>query len=367
MLFVPGKPFGIRLQGKGPTPMVHSNTPLAARISVNLAAALLVALGGRDAVAQSVSTVPIEEWTVPWPDTRPRDPFTDFAGGVWFVGQTGDYMARLDPATGSFARRDLPAGTGPHNLVVAEDGSVWVAGNRSAELQVYDPTEGLTARIPMPDPAARDPHTLVFAEDGTLWFSVQNGNFVGRLRTGRDPAQVELVPVPTQASRPYGIVLADDGRPWFTEFAGGKIGTIDPGTLELREYELPRPETRPRRLMLTSDGAVWYVDYAGGMLGRLDPADGAVREWSAPGGPEARPYGMAVDERDFLWFVETGPDPNRLVGFDPASEQFFSVTEIQSGGGSVRHMHYDAVRGDLWFGTDAGTIGRADLSEVEYP
>ena len=347
--------------------MTQSHKPLAARSSVLLGAALLVAAGPNPTVAQTVSTVPIHEWTVPWLDTRPRDPFTDVAGGVWFVGQTGDYMARLDPATGSFARHDLPEGTGPHNLVVADDGSIWVAGNRTAELQVHDPTEGLLARIAMPDPAALDPHTLVFADDGTLWFSVQNGNFVGRFRTSVDPAQVELIAVPTPASRPYGIVLTGDGRPWFTEFAGGKIGTIDPETLELREYDLPRPETRPRRLMLTSDGAVWYVDYAGGKLGRLDPSDGSVREWTAPGGSEARPYGMAVDERDVLWFAETGPNPNRLVGFDPASEQFFSVTEIESGGGSVRHMHYDVARGDLWFGTDAGTIGRADLSNVELP
>jgi len=33
----------------------------------------------------------------------------------------------------------------------------------------------------------------------------------------------------------------------------------------------------------------------------------------------------------------------------------------------VRHMYYDVARGDLWFGTDAGTIGRADLSGVVLP
>jgi virginiamycin B lyase len=68
---------------------------------------------------------------------------------------------------------------------------------------------------------------------------------------------------------------------------------------------------------------------------------------------------MAVDGDDRLWFVETGSEPNRLVGFDPAVERFVSVTEIPSGGGSVRHMHYDGATGAVWFGTDAGTIGRA--------
>jgi virginiamycin B lyase len=68
---------------------------------------------------------------------------------------------------------------------------------------------------------------------------------------------------------------------------------------------------------------------------------------------------MAADDRGRFWLVETGPQPNRLVGFDPKSATFFSVTPIPSGGGTVRHMVFDAPSRTLWFGTDAGTIGRA--------
>jgi virginiamycin B lyase len=52
-------------------------------------------------------------------------------------------------------------------------------------------------------------------------------------------------------------------------------------------------------------------------------------------------------------------EPNRLVGFDPASGEFFSMTEIASGGGTVRHMYFHAGGGAVWFGTDTNTIGRA--------
>ncbi|MER3423929.1 MAG: lyase, partial [Nitrospiraceae bacterium] len=76
---------------------------------------------------------------------------------------------------------------------------------------------------------------------------------------------------------------------------------------------------------------------------------------------DARPYGMTVDDRDRLWFVETGPQPNRLVGFDPAASDFFSVTEIKSGGGAVRNMVFYRPAREIWFGTDANTIGRAKL------
>ena len=182
---------------------------------------------------------------------------------------------------------------------------------------------------------------------------------MGKLDT--DSGAVKLLPVPTPHARPYGITVASDGRPWFTEFGSNKLATVDPKTLELKEIELPRQDARPRRIGITSDGAVWYVDYAEGFLGRLDPASGEIREWPAPAGANSRPYAMAVDDKDRLWFVETGPSPNRFVGFDPASETFFSVTDIPSGGGSVRHMDFHEPTRTIWFGADTNTIGRVVL------
>src|SRR5690606_18316257 len=122
----------------------------------------------------------------------------------------------------------------------------------------------------------------------------------------------------------------------------------DPATFALKEYPLPSPEARGRRIAITSDDAVWYVDYARGHLARLDPATGKVREWETPGGQGSRPYAMAADDRDRLWFVETGVQPNRLVGFDPAAERFFSVTPIESGGGTVRHMVFHRPGREIW-------------------
>ncbi|WP_243663679.1 Vgb family protein [Rhodothermus marinus] len=160
--------------------------------------------------------VEITEWEVPWPDTRPRDPYVDRDGRVWFVGQRGDYAAYLDPATGEFTRFDLPEGTGPHNLIVDESGFVWIAGNRDAYIGRLDPRTGEVKRYPMPDPAARDPHTLVFAPDGTIWFTVQGGNFVGHFNPA--DGSIRLLQVPTPRARPYGIVVDPSGRPWATAF-----------------------------------------------------------------------------------------------------------------------------------------------------
>jgi virginiamycin B lyase len=304
--------------------------------------------------------IDITEWEVPWADTRPRDPFVAPDGGVWFVGQKGHYLARLDPRSGDFERFDLEAGAGPHNLIVADDGAVWFAGNRKAYVGKLDPETKEITTFPMPDPAARDPHTLVFTADEDIWFTVQGGNFIGKLTTAN--GDVELIPVPTPKARPYGIVMGAGERPWIVEFGSYKIATVDPKTMELTELVLPKESSRPRRLALGPPGeSIWYVDYALGLLGRLDPKSGEVKEWPVPGGEEARPYAMAIDDHDRLWFVECGSDPNRFVGFDPEGETFFSVTPIPSGGGCVRHMVFHAPTRAIWFGTDANTVGRAQI------
>ncbi|NNG05147.1 MAG: lyase [Inquilinus sp.] len=310
------------------------------------------------AAADAVSPVDIEEWTVPYGSSRPRDPDAVGDREVWFVGQRGDYLARLDPGPGDCVRRDLERNTGPHNLIVGADGVVWYAGNRQGHIGRYDPASDTIEKIAMPDDAARDPHTLIFdAGERQIWFTVQNGNFVGRLRVA--DRSVDLIPVPSRGARPYGIVVSPDGVAWIALFGTNKLASVDPETLTLTEHPLPVSGARPRRLGLTSDGQVYFVDYARGRLGRLDPGSGAVREWPMPSGRRARPYGMAIDGQDRIWFVESGPSPNNFVGFDPATEAFFSVTPIPSGGGSVRHMDYDSGTGTVWFGTDRNTIGRA--------
>jgi virginiamycin B lyase len=332
---------------------------------------ILTLVGASAAVAPAALVAPpvrppapvaITEWTVPWSDTRPRDPYPDAQGRIWFVGQAGNYIAYLEPKSGRFKRYELPEGTLPHNLIVDRRGQVWFAGNGNGTIGRLDPATGKVTSLPMPNSAARDPHTLVFDRAGDIWFTVQRGNFVGKLTTSS--GAIRLVEVPTPKALPYGIVVDSKGRPWFCEFGSNRIGTIDPATVALREYPLPDAAARPRRIAVTSDDKVWFVDYVRGTLGRLDPATGKVDEHALPAGASALPYAMASDTRDRLWMVETGPQPNRLVGFDARSRDFLGETPIQpSGARVVRHMVYDGSRRALWFGTDANTIGRAALPE----
>lgn len=302
--------------------------------------------------------VDIREWEVPYEESRPRDPYAESATSVWFVGQRTGYLANLDAETGEIYKVDLPEGEGPHNLIVGKDGIVWYAGNRTGVIGRYDPAAKEIEEIPMPDEAARDPHTLIFDKgEENIWFTVQGGNFMGRMNI--ETRKVDLIPSKTERSRPYGIKEAPDGSVWVVLFGTNKLAHINQNTLELKEIDIPRAEARPRRIEITSDGRVWYGDYAKGVLGVYDPKTKKFKEYTMPQGEGARPYGMASDGKDRIWAVATGVQPNVFTGFDPQTEEFFSMTEVPSGGGTLRHMHYHAPTGAVWFGTDTNYIGRA--------
>ena len=306
----------------------------------------------------------LEEWEVPWEESRPRDPYVAPDGRVWFVGQRSHYAAWLDPDTGEFKRFDLPDGAGPHTVVVGSDGMAWYTGNRVGNIGRIDPVSGEIEIFSMPDERARDPHTFAFDAAGDLWFTVQGGNFVGKF--WRETGDVRLVEMPDNpggrggSTRPYGLKMDSGDRPWATLFGTNQLVMVDPATFEPTYYELPEG-ARPRRLVIDSRDIVWYVDYARGYLGRLDPQSGEVTEWENPSGEGARPYGVAIDNDDRVWFVETGVRPNRFVGFDTRTEQYISVVDVGSGGGTIRHMYFDPETNVVWFGTDVNTVGRAVL------
>ena len=325
--------------------------------SHKIALALTLALSS-GARAQAPRSEP-KTWDTPWDKTRPRDPFADQTGRVWFVGQVGNYVANLDPKTGEFKRYTIDEGTNPHNLVVDARGMVWFTGNANGRILRMDPATGKVTTFMMPDAEVRDPHTMTFDRRGDAWFTAQNAGYVGKLTQADGKIRLWKM---DKGSRPYGIWLDSHDQPWFDLFGTNKLGTIDPKSGEFKAIALPNDRTRPRRIAITSDDIVWYGDYTRGFLGRLDPKTGTTEEFALPSGMRSLPYAMTVDDRDRIWLVETGVTPNRLVAFDTKTSKWASISPIaQSGGLTVRHMTFDRATREIWFGTDANTIARAKV------
>jgi virginiamycin B lyase len=320
--------------------------------------AALVATGMGTGVVPATAQESLDpkEWTVPWERTRPRDPIMDRSGRVWFVGQQGNYVAYLDARSGDFRQYKIEDGAFPHNINLDERDGVWFTGNRNGKLYSIEPATGVIKTIVL-DSAVRDPHTMIWDKNGVAWFTAQQSNYVGRLE--RQTGAIKLWKTGDR-TRPYGIVIDSKGQPWFDLFGTNKIGTIDLKTMELKEYTLPDERARPRRIALTADDVVWYGDYSRGYLGRVDPKTGAVEEWPMPSGARSLPYAMASDDRERIWLAETGVQPNRLVAFDAKSKTWVASIPVTSNGSSantIRHMTFHRASREIWFGTDAGTIG----------
>ena len=295
---------------------------------------------GSDRVGRTVegsAEIKMREWVVPTLGQRARDPVEAPDGSIWWVGQWGNLIGRIDRRTGEMTEYPLPDNALPHTVSIDRDGNAWYTGNKNGTVGRFDPKTGTIIEYKMPDPAARDPHTAVFDRDGILWFTLQQSNMAGRL----DPAtgEVRLVTFPTAGSRPYGIKLDADGDPWISCNGSNCLVRMDRKTMALKEYKLPHEGTTVRRLDIAADGGIWYVNSSRGRLGRLDPATGTAREWPSPSGPKSHPYAIAVVD-GIVWYNESGVRPDMLVRFDPATEKFQNWP-IPSGGvyaGILRHM-----------------------------
>jgi virginiamycin B lyase len=306
--------------------------------------------------------VKFDDWMTPSKPAYPHDPAVAPDGSVWYTAQRASTIGRFDPATQTFKEFPLPtANSGPHGLQPDKDGNIWYTGNSAGLIGMVDAKTGKVTEYKMPNPKAKDPHTIAFLRDGRIFFTVQAGNFIGTLDPKVPGGNIKLIESPTANSRPYGVRLDSKGIPYFDEFNSNKIGTIDPKTMVVREFELPAKDARPRRIAIGKDDTVWYGDYARGYLGHLDPKTGKVEEFKSPGGAESMPYAIDVTSDGAVWYVETGDDQkNVLVRFNPETKKFLTWP-VPGGGGTVRNMDIDK-QGNLWLAeSGVGKIARVKI------
>jgi virginiamycin B lyase len=314
-----------------------SGTPTGETITKYLATHFPAGIHRNPTLVRGESSITFREWKVPTLGQRSRDPVEAPDGSVWYAGQYGNLVGRINPRTSEITEYTLPEKALPHSVTPDQEGNIWYTGNGNGTMGKLDPRTGMITEYKMPDAAARDPHTAIFDRKGILWFTLQQSNMVGRLipATG----EIKLATMPRPKSRPYGIKLSSEGDLWVACNGSNCLYKIDPQSMAVREYPLPDPKTTVRRLDIAGDGMIWYVNSSLGRLGRLDSKTGQVKEWPSPSGPKSHPYAIAVVD-GIVWYNESGQRPDALVRFDPRTERFQSWP-IPSGGiyaGIIRHM-----------------------------
>lgn len=301
---------------------------------------IVVLLSGNVSAQESEN---VQEYPVP-AGSHPHDVAPAPDGTVWYTAQHSGELGRLDPETGETHHVPLGQGSAPHGVIIGPDDAAWVTDSGLNAMVRVDPdTEEVTV-YPLPDDAPGvNLNTAAFDGDGILWFTGQSGVY-GRL----DPVTGEVTVYDAPRGRgPYGITSTPDGEIYYASLAGSHIARIDLDTGESTPLDPPTPGQGARRVWSDSQGRIWVSEWNSGNVSVYDPAADTWQSWLLPG-DAPQPYAVYVDENDIVWLSDFGT--NALVSFDPATETFTSYP-LPSPNGSVRQIL--GRPGEIW-GAESG-------------
>src|SRR5688500_16122015 len=160
----------------------------------------------------------------------------------------------------------------------AGDGSRREAGETPATTAAVAAPDGAVQRFPVP--AGSAPHDVAPAPDGSVWYTAQRTGQLGRL----DPATGGTIEVPLGAgSAPHGVIVGPDGNAWVTDSGLNAIVRVDGKTSEVKRFPLPtgRAGANLNTAAFDKRGILWFTGQSG-VYGRLDPANGQMTVYDAP-------------------------------------------------------------------------------------
>ncbi len=278
------------------------------------------------AVAPTLRAYPVPAGSAPH-DVAPAPD-----GSIWYTAQATGELGVLDPETGATRHIALGAGSAPHGVILGPDGNAWITDSGlNAIVRVDAATDELTL-FPLPaDRGGANLNTATFGNDGTLWFTGQSGVY-GSV----DPATGAVAVYDAPRGRgPYGITTTPGGDVYYASLAGNHIARIDTATGEAMVIEPPTAGQGARRVWSDSTGNVWVSEWNSGQVSVYDPANEQWRMWKLPGAAP-QTYAVYVDDADMVWLSDFGA--NTLVRFDPGNETFESF-ELPATPANIRQIH----------------------------
>jgi virginiamycin B lyase len=272
----------------------------------------------------------IQRYEVP-AGSRPHDVAPAEDGTVWYTAQSTGRLGRLDPETGSVHEIPLGDDSAPHGVIVGPDGAPWITdGGLNAIVRVDPDTERVDV-YPLPESSGyANLNTAVFDREENLWFTGQSGIY-GRLRRGADAVEVFDSP---RGPGPYGITVTPGGDVYYASLAGSHVARVDTESGEAVILEPPTPGQGTRRVWSDSRGRIWSSQWNAGQVAVYDPVSEGWQEWRLPG-DDPQAYAVFVDDRDIVWLSDFGA--NAVVRFDPETQEFTSFP-LPSQPGDVRQI-----------------------------
>jgi virginiamycin B lyase len=224
----------------------------------------------------------------------------DAGGRAWYTEAPRQRISRVsaDGTIASFGLATPVARLG--RLAIAPAGDVWFA--ETSLVSVTHLKDGRLTRhvvgsFTPATPMDAAPFGVAVARDGTVWATLQNANKLLRIApTGEKTA----FDVPTRGGGLGDVAVGPDGAVWFLEMAANKIGRFVGGRFE--EFSVPTPVAGLTALTVAPDGNAWFTELRGHRLGRAASA-GSITEFVLPRS-DARPFGIAVDAGNNVWYTD---------------------------------------------------------------
>jgi virginiamycin B lyase len=283
----------------------------------------------------------VREYAVP-AGSHPHDVAPAPDGTVWYTAQHSGELGRLDPKTGKTTHIPLGDGSAPHGVIVGADGAAWVTDGGLNAIVRVDATTLAVKRYRLPSSSGwANLNTATFDRRGVLWFTGQSGVY-GRLDPRSGAMRVFRAP---GGAGPYGITTTPRGAVWYASLAGSHVARIDLQSGKSRILRPPTPAQGARRIWSDSRGRLWVSEWNAGRVARYDPATRRWREWRLPG--SAQPYAVYVDARDTVWLTDFAT--SAIVRFVPSTGRFTSFR--LRAGADVRQLL--GRRGEVW-GAESG-------------
>ena len=246
------------------------------------------------------------------------------------------------PVQASIKLWDVPTiGSRPHDPLATKDGAIWWSGQLSNKLGRIDPKTGAIREYTLKS-AHSGPHGLVEDKDGNIWFTGNVGGFIGKLDPKTGITTEYAMPDPT-AKDPHTLIFDHDGMLWFTVQQANMVGRLDPKSGEVKLVTSPTPKSRPYGMAVNSKNVVHFVEFGANKVATIDK-NMAIKEYTLPD-PGARPRRIAISPDDMIWYTDFSR--GFLGRLDPVTGK---VTEWQSPSGP-KSEPYGIVftRGALWY------------------
>ncbi len=288
-------------------------------------------------------------------------------GLIYTVDQAADHMAITDPSTGQTEYVSQSGGgmiyriygsvageiavfngrNGPHSMSLGPDGKYYVTNTSTNSIGVFNPkTKAWEPSFKIGGNAIY-PHTIRFDAEGIVWYTLAGSEQVGNLdpKTGK----TQLIDLPkvepggiAGGTTPYGIDVDPlTGMIWYSRLFGDKLGSIDPDTLEVTEYD--SPVRGPRRMRFDDEGILWVTGYSEGTLARVEPREYITKVYNMPEfaeGYRPAPYSLGVNPiTQDIWVNENMTD--RIYRFIPDEERWI-VYPIPLSGTYTRDVDFTA-------------------------